>query len=151
LPLVLLVALAAPGCSSNDPGTLPDVVRAGLALSVDPNPIPGVQNSITGSVSTNYRVTITETQGLGGEVVFVSSSVFDPETGLQVALNYFDSADLVVFVGSKRIEPLGTLVVPQNTSYVLPDLRKAALLTVAVQMKDDRENLVNSSILVKIE
>jgi hypothetical protein len=81
----------------------------------------------------------------------VTSSVFDPETGLQVALSYFDSADLVVFVGSKRIEAGGTLVVPQTVSYVLPDFRTAASLTVSIQVKDDRNNLFNQSLLVKIE
>ena len=41
----------------------------------------------------------------------MSSQIYDPETGQQVALNYFDGADLIVFVGTKKIEPLGTLVV----------------------------------------
>ncbi len=45
---------------------------------------------------------------------FVSAAVYDPETGKQVALNYYDSSDLVVYVGSKHIEPLGTLVVPAD-------------------------------------
>ena len=143
-------ALVLPSCSSDTP-TIPDVARAFIQLSVEPNPIQGSQNSLTGVVSVGYKVIITETAGLGGEVSFVSASVFDPETGGQVALNYFDSADLVVFVGSKRVEPGGTLTVPQTTSYVLPDLRVAATLTVAVQMKDDRSNLLNVSLLVPIQ
>jgi hypothetical protein len=81
----------------------------------------------------------------------VASSVFDPESGQRVAFSYFDSADLVVFVGEKRIEPLGTLVVPQTISYLLPDFRVPATLTVAIQVTDDRGNLINESVLVKIE
>jgi hypothetical protein len=148
--LLLAAALLAPACQ-NDTVTLPDVSRAALVVTVDPTPVPGTQNEVTGSVAAAYSVVITETNGLGGEVAFVSSQVFDPETGLMVALNYFDAADLVVFVGGKRLEPLGTLTVPQTTSYVLPDFRKPALLAVSVQLKDDRGNLVNQSVLVKIE
>lgn len=152
LPLVVLAALLVPACSSNNSSvTNPNVSRAVIQVTVDPNPVPPSQNSVTGAVTVGYRVTITETNGLGGTVQFVSAQVYDPLTGLQVALTYFDSADLVVFVGSKRIEPLGTLVVPQTSSYLLPDLRTAALLAVNVQVKDDRENLINQSVLVKIE
>jgi hypothetical protein len=84
-------------------------------------------------------------------LLFVSSQIYDPETGRQVALTYFDGADLVVFVGSKKIEPLGTLDVPQTASYILPDFRTAAQLTVNVQLKDDQGCLLNQSLLVKIE
>jgi hypothetical protein len=54
-------------------------------------------------------------------------------------------------VGGKRLEPLGTLAIPQTASYVLPDFSKAANLVVSVQLKDDRSNLINTSLLVKIE
>ena len=36
-------------------------------------------------------------------------------------------------------------------SYILPDFRTAAQLTVNVQMKGDQGNLLNQSLLVKIE
>jgi hypothetical protein len=151
LALLLVGALLAPGCQ-DDNITLPDgASRAVIEVTVDPNPVPGSQNALTGTVSVAYNVIITEVNGLGGEVLFVSSQIYDPETGLQVALNYFDGADLVVFVGSKRIDPLGKLTVPQTSSYVLPDYRKPAQLAVNVQMKDDRGNLLNQSVLVKIE
>jgi hypothetical protein len=150
LPLILLAALLAPSCGE-DTGTIPDVVRAAIQVTVDPNPVPPSQNQLTFTVSIAYKVTITETQGLGGEILFVSSQLYDPETGLQVALTYFDSADLIVFVGKKRIDPAGTLVVPQTMSYALPDQRTKALLAVNVQMKDDRDNLINQSVLVKVE
>ena len=151
LPLVLLAALLVPACGGNSSVTNPNVSIAVIQVTVDPNPVPPSQNSLTGAVTVGYRVTITETNGLGGTVNFVSAQVYDPLTGLQVALTYFDSSDLVVFVGSKRIEPLGTLVVPQTAAYLLPDLRTAALLAVNVQVTDDRANLINQSVLVKIE
>jgi hypothetical protein len=150
LPLALGLAVLAPACG-NDTPTTGTATRAALQLTVDPNPVPPSQNLLTGTVSIGYKITITETQGLGGELQFVLAQVYDPETGLLVALTYFDSADLLVFVGKSRIEPLGTLEVPQTASYVLPDLRTNALLTVHVQMKDDRDNLINQSLLVKVQ
>lgn len=147
VPLSLLL----PSCGNNQP-TLPDVIRAGLVVSVSPSPVPPAQNPLNGVISIGYQVTISEVLGLGGEVLFVSAQVYDPETGLPAApITYFDGADLIVFVGTKRIEAGGTMEVPQSTSYVLPDFRVNALLAVNVQMRDDRDNLINQSILVKIE
>ena len=57
-------------------------------------------------------------------MLFVSAQIYDPETGAQVALTYFDSADLIVFVGSNTDRAGGTLVVPQTASYILPDFRR---------------------------
>ena len=150
LALLLAAALLAPACGSDNP-TLPDVTRAVLALTVDPNPIPGTQNELTLAVSATYTITVTEMAGLGGEVMFVSSAVYEPSTGRQVALNYYDGADLVVYQGGKRLEPLGTLVLPQSTGYTLSDYTKPANLVVSVQLKDDRANLIYTSLLVKIQ
>jgi len=147
--LVLAAALLAPACGEDITG--PAGSRAVIAVTVDPNPVRGSQSPLTGVVSVGYKVVITEVNGGSGEVLFVSSQIYDPETGAQVALTYFDSSDLVVFVGSKEIEPLGTLTVAQTASYILPDFRTAAQLTVNVQMKDDQGNLLNQSVLVKIE
>jgi hypothetical protein len=148
--LLLAIALLAPGCGNNYV-TNPDVSRAIIDVSVSPNPVTGTQDALTGSVSAPHTITITETNGLGGEVVFVSSAVYDLATGKQVALNYYDSADLIVYVGSKRVEPLGTLVVSQTANDTLSDFSKAANLVVSVQLTDDRKNLINASLLVKIE
>jgi hypothetical protein len=149
LALVLATAILAPACGDNI--TSSGGARAAIIVAVDPNPVPGSQSPLTGAVSVAYKVVITEVNGGSGEVLFVSSQIYDPETGQQVAINYFDSADLVVFVGSKQIEPLGTLTVPQTSSYILPDFRTAAQMTVNVQMKDDQGSLLNQSLLVKIE
>jgi hypothetical protein len=150
LTVLLAGALLAPACG-NDNITLPDVTRAVIEVTVDPNPIPGTQNELTLAVSATYQITLTETEGLGGEILFVSSVVYDPSTGRPAAINYYDSADLVVYVGSKRLEPLGTLVIPQSTSYTLSDFKKPANLVVSTQLRDDRTNLINASLLVKIE
>jgi hypothetical protein len=148
--LLVAGALLAPACGS-DNVTPSEVPRAGVDVAVDPNPIAGVQNELTLAVSATYQITLTETEGLGGEILFVSSVVYDPSTGRPAAINYYDSADLVVYVGSKRLEPLGTLVIPQSTSYTLSDFKKPANLVVSTQLRDDRTNLINASLLVKIE
>jgi hypothetical protein len=150
LPALLAGALLAPGCGSDNP-TIPDVTRAVIEVSVEPSPVPGTQNELTLAVSATYTITVTETNGLGGEVNFISAAVYEPSTGRQVALNYYDGADLLVYQGGSRMEPLGQLVIPQTTSYTLSDFTKAAELVVTVQLKDDRTNLIYSSLLVKIE
>ena len=149
LVAALLFALLLPGCSddSSDVGGAP---RATIFVSVVPNPVIGVQNLLTGSVSAAYIVNIRELAGLGGTVQFVNSTVFDPENGVQVATNYFDSADLKVFVGTDRVEAGGELDVSQSVNYTLPDFRVVADMSVAVQLIDDRGSLINYTALVRI-
>jgi hypothetical protein len=149
LTAALLVALFLPACS-DDSTTIPDVPRAIILVTVEPNPVIGVQNGLTGSVSAAYVVQLRELAGLGATISFISSTTFDPETGLQVATSYFDSADLKVFVGSDRLEPNGELDIPQTSTYSLPDFRVNADLTVYVQAVDDQGTLINQSILVRI-
>jgi hypothetical protein len=146
---VVLGALLHPACSDSTP-TVPGVPRAQILVAVDPNPVIGVQNALTGSISAAYIVKIREAAGLGGEIQFVNSTVFDPETGDQRATNYFDSAALTVFVGTSRIEPGGELNVAQTTNYTLPEFRVNADLTVSVQFLDDRGGLINRSILARV-
>jgi hypothetical protein len=152
-PLLGAVALAASllsGCGNNN-NTITSIPRAALTVSVDPAPVPPSQNVLTGVVSIGYKIHVTETAGLGGIMQFVSSSVYDPTTGQLLSLTYFDGDDLVVFVGTKRINPGETLTVPQTMSYALPDLSKNATLVINVQMLDDRDNTINQSVLVKVE
>ena len=149
LLLPLLAAVALPACSSDDI-TLGTGSRASLAITVDPNPVVATQNSI-GSCSATYKLTITETNGLGGEFVFVNASTYDPKTGSLIALNYYDTSDMQVFVGTKRIEAAGSVSFTQTASYSTSDLSKAATLVVSVQVKDDKGNLVQASTLVNIE
>ncbi len=148
LTAVLLGAFFLPSCGDTTTN-LPGAARAAMVVSVTPNPVIGVQQ-LTGSVSAGYVVNVREVAGLGGEIQFVNSTVFDPETGRQAAVNYFDSADLVVFVGTNRIEAQGELDITQTANYSLPDFRVNADLTVAVQLLDDRGSVVNQSILVPI-
>jgi hypothetical protein len=145
----VLLALLLPACNDNTTN-LPAIPRSIFVLEVEPNPIVGVQNTLTGSVSAVYVVRIRETAGLGATLNFVSSTVFDPATGLQVATRYLDSANLKVFQGSDRVEANEQLDVEQTTSYILTDFAVEAHLSVAIQALDDQGNLINQSILVPV-
>jgi hypothetical protein len=148
LAFILFAASLLPACQDTI-SNVPGVGRARLVVFVEPNPVIGVQD-LTGSVSAAFVVKIQETEGMGGNLQFVNSTVFDPETGLQVGVTYWDSADLIVFVGTDRIDAQGELEVTQTVSYRLSDLRVDADLTVAVQFVDDNGNTINVSFLAPI-
>ena len=148
--IILIAACVLPSCG-NDSGTgLPLIQRSIIFVAVEPNPVIGTQNVLTGAVTAAYVVQIRELAGLGGEIRSVISTVFDPETGIQVAVTFFDDASLQVFEGESRIEPGGEAEVKQTVSYILSDFRVDTDLTVTVQFQDDRGSLINQSILVPI-
>jgi hypothetical protein len=150
--VALLPALAlAASCGSSTPSESGDVLRAAVAVAVDPNPVVGTQNAVTFAVSAQYTITLTEIAGLGGEVALVNSSAYDPATGALIASTVYDSSDMTVFVGTKRIDAKGTLSFKHTVSYARVDANKAATLTVSVQFKDDRGNMTYSSILAPIQ
>jgi hypothetical protein len=150
-PALIAAALFAPACGNSTPTVPGNISRAVITITVEPNPVAGSQNATTFVVTAPYTLTLKETAGLGGEVQFISSAVYDPSTGAQVALNYYDSTDLVVYQGSKRIEANGTITLQQSVTYSLADHSKAAELVISVQFKDDRTNLDFASLLVKIQ
>jgi hypothetical protein len=130
-----------------------DVLRAQITVGTDPNPVTVVASTRIGTTfSARFKVVITETAGQGGEVQAVNSTLYDDSTGLIVGLVDYDTADLLVFVGEKRVEAKGKLEVPIQIDYAIPSdpLQKAARLQVLVTLKDDRGNLVSSSVLVKV-
>ncbi len=150
VPVLLAGALLAPGCSSTP--TVPSgITRAAITITVAPNPVTSTQDATTFAVTGSYTITLQETAGLGGEVQFISSTVYDPSTGAQVALNYYDSTDLTVYQGTNRIAANGELTLQQSVSYTLADHSKAADLVVSMQFKDDKTNLDFASLLVKIQ
>ncbi len=151
VPALLAGALLAPGCGNSTPTVPGGISRAAITVTVAPNPITATQDATTFAATGSYTITLKETAGLGGEVQFINSTVYDPSTGAQAALNYFDSTDLVVYQGTKRIEANGELTLQQSVRYTLADHSKAADLVVSMQFKDDRTNLDFASLLVKIQ
>lgn len=157
VPAALLPALALlASCGSSTPVELGEVLRATIVVEVTPNPVSATQNAVTFGCTASYEIKISEVpdasgRGLGGEVLSVSSAVYDPASGKLVGQTVYDSADMTVFVGSKRVNAGDSLSFKHQVSYTLPDLTKAAPLTVAVQFKDDRGNVIHTSTLVQIQ
>jgi len=98
-------------------------------------------------------VVISEVAGQGGEVVEVTSTLYDAATRVEIGLLTYDGSDLVVFVGEKRVEAGGTLEVPQQIDYTIPGnaAAKEAVLHVVVRFKDDRANNLRASALVQVQ
>jgi len=149
LGAVAFAALAS--CGGNSPTGPSGVTRAVIAITVSPSPIPAVITSAIGPVFTSqWKVKVSETAGLGGDLQEVRASIFDDATGILVGSTSFDDRDLVVFVGTKRVEGGGSLDIEQQLSYRLSANPTAAALTVQVRFKDDRGNVQDQALLVKI-
>jgi hypothetical protein len=146
-----LLAAGFGGCSnssSTTPGTLP----AFITLSISPNPVKSTPYSPAGpTYAANWSTSITESAGQGGTVQLVKATIFDEATGVALSTANYDEKDLVVFVGSARVEPKGVLVVPQQNTYVPSTPSPAASLTVTITFKDDNGLTQEHSILAKIE
>jgi hypothetical protein len=157
-PRLLAVAsilLAGVGVACNDTSVSPtDVLRAVISVNTNPNPVTALASTRLGTTfSAQFKVEVKESAGQGGELQAVNSTLYDDLTGLIIGVVNYDTADLLVFVGQKRIEANGTFEVPIQIDYVIPSdvTAKAARLQVLVNFKDDRGNTVSSSVLVKVQ
>lgn len=149
--LVLMLALvgALPACNKNS--SIPTGATASqLSISVAPNPATTVQTSLAGpTFSVRLATTVKEAAGLGATIESITASLFDDATGTLIAQTVFDDKDLVVFIGSKRVEAKGSLEIKQEVSYVAAAKRPGSL-TVRVRAKDDRGNSFELALLVKV-
>ena len=148
------VAAIAPlaSCGSSSPTSPSTGARAVVTLTVTPDPIVAViTNTIGPTYTATWTLKLTESGAVGGTVQLMRASVFDEASGRLVAVTNYDYKDLIVFVGKNRLEAKGTLEIPLQISYVLSTLNRAATLTIFTTVKDDNGNLVESSILVKIQ
>jgi hypothetical protein len=146
LTLAVAAVVALVACGS-DPVIPTGVQVAAIKLSVAPNPIATVATS-GGTFVVRCVATVKESNGLGGTFEAVESRLYDDTTGVVIAGNLLDDKDLVVFVGSKRVEAGASLDIPVELSYVATGLR-ATSLTVRARVKDDRGNVLEQSLLVK--
>src|SRR5512135_2473596 len=78
VPALLAVALLAPGCGNSTPTVPGGISRAAITVAVEPNPVTSTQDATTFAVTAGYTLTLKETAGLGGDVQFISSRVYDP-------------------------------------------------------------------------
>jgi hypothetical protein len=149
--LGLLLPLSLAGC--NDTSTITTGAPANLVITVTPDPIIST-NSLNPTIAdydAQWTVTITETAGVGGNLMFVTANLYDPNTGAQGGHTSLDASDLLVLAGESHLPPKGTLKVQQSLSYRLPSRGKSALLSVEVEMKDDSGNLLDPAVLVQVQ
>jgi hypothetical protein len=149
--LGLLLSLGLVGC--NDTGTITTGTAANLVVTVTPDPIIST-NSLNPTIAdydAQWSVTITETAGVGGNLMFVTANLYDPNTGAQGGHTSLDANDLLVLAGESHLPAKGTLKVQQTLSYRLPSRGKQALLSVEVEMKDDNGNLLDPAVLVQVQ
>lgn len=150
---IIAVAMAAllPACGS-DNSTLPDgVFRSVIGVTLDPTPLPAkFSTTAIGYLNVSYKIIVTESSGLGAEFIYVNATIFDEASGYSVAVNNYDTADMTVFIGSKRIEGGKSVEIGQQIDYLLPTGSTAARIAIAVQLRDDRGNVINQSILLPI-
>ena len=119
-PLAAASILLASACGS-DPVSPTDIERAVITVNTDPNPIPAVASTRVGTTfSARFKVVIKEIAGQGGEVQAVNTTLYDDLSGAIVGLVNYDTSDLLVFVGQKRVEANGTLEVPIQIDYAIP-------------------------------
>jgi hypothetical protein len=150
LPAVVLAAVL-PACGSSNSSLPGGVLRSVIAVTLDPNPVPSkASTTALGYLNISYKVVVTESAGLGATFIFVNATIFDDTSGLSVAVNNYDAADLTVFVGSKRIEGNTSVKIGQQIDYLLPTTSTGGHLAINVQLRDDRGNVINQSILVPI-
>lgn len=151
LLIAVLLAALLPACGSSNPAVPDGVLRSTISITLDPTPLPAkVSTTAIGYLNISYKIIVTESAGLGAEFIFVNATIFDEITGFSVAVNNYDSADMTVFIGSKRIEGGKNIEIGQQIDYLLPTGSTAARLAIAVQLRDDRGNVINQSILVPI-
>ena len=99
--------LLLPACGSNTPSA-GDAVRAAIQVTVDPTPVPPSQNALTGAVSVGYRCDHPGAERPGRrDPVRERAGLRPRDRAARTSLTYFDGADLIVFVGSKKIDPAG--------------------------------------------
>jgi len=140
-------------CSTNNPSPT-SVPRAVITVGTDPNPVPAVSATRVGTAySARFKVVIKEIAGQGGEVQSVTSTLYEDSSGVIVGLVTYDTSALIVFVGEERVEANGTLEVPIQIDYTNPSdvTVPAARLHVLVNLKDDRDNVVSASALVRVQ
>jgi hypothetical protein len=147
----LALALLAASCSSpSTPTPSPSPSprpKAAITVNVETQPlVPSGDPSRPNLAS--WIVVIQETNGVGGDLVFVNSSLRDARTGASARPTgnmALGTAEILALLGTTRLEAHGTVRVPENLSYGLASGGRAVRLAVAVQTRDDSTNLITGT------
>ncbi len=150
LSVVLVLVALLPGCGSSST-VVGTGTRAFLTVTIDPTPVVSKPSTTSiGYTNVSYTVKIAESAGLGGQFVFINATVFDVASGRSIGVNNYDASDVLVFVGSKRIEANGSVEVKQQIDFLIPTVTLGTRLTVAVQFRDDNGSVLNQAVLIDV-
>ena len=144
-----LVGLLATACGSSPsaPPSPAPAPRAALVVSVAAQPLIASPDP-TRRFLARWTVVVQETNGVGGTLNFVNSSLRDAQSGAtarptgNIALG---ATDIVALAGTSRIDGRGALRVPASLEYFLVSGGRAVRLTVAVQFQDDSGNVLSET------
>jgi hypothetical protein len=125
--------------------------RALLTVTINPTPVVSkASTTALGYTNISYTVKVAESAGLGGQFVFINATVFDVASGVSIGVNNYDAADLLVFIGSKRLEANSSVEVKQQIDFLIPTVTTGTRLTVAVQFRDDNGSVLNQAVLIDV-
>jgi hypothetical protein len=150
LPAVFLLAALVAACSSSpsNPVTAPIAV---LSITVTPSPLTPVgSGNVTSPWQISFKVVLEELAGLGGQVQLMEARVYEAATGTARYKLVYDYKDLIVYVGSDRIQPRGTLEVPLQITYSTTTGASLGSLVILVDFLDDKGTKHEVSLLTPI-
>jgi hypothetical protein len=153
-PMLVAAAAVVLAVGCNNTASPTSVAKAQITVSVVPTPVTAIASQRVGfTFAAPFKVVINEVAGQGGEVEEVTSTLYDLGGLGEVGELSYDSSDLVVFVGSKRVEANGSLTVPMQIDYVIASdaTAKDAFLNVVVRFKDDKANNLRATTLVRVQ
>lgn len=148
----LALALLASACGSSPSTPTPSPTpsprpRAAIVVSVETQPLVP-SGDPTKPILASWIVAIQETNGVGGNLTFVNSSLRDARSGASArptGNKAIGAEDLAALLGSTRLEAHANVRVPANLSYSLASGGRSVRLAVAVQVRDDSGNMVSAT------
>lgn len=139
------------GCGGGSSPTAPSPVRAQWNVTASPSPIIAGGGGYGYQYSADFTVTVKETSGgVGGNVNFVNATIRNDTTGVELGTINFSATEIIDQAGSNHVAARGTLNIPLGFYYTLAWGGRQATLTIAIQLADDRGNVTNRSLELKV-
>lgn len=144
LSLLLAAAALSGGCEEDSPT---EVDNAEITLTFAPDPIGAQPSPVAGfEWRASFTLTVSETEGVGGTITAVSTTLFEAAGGIIIGTPDQDE-DVAVSAtaGSNRLEPRGATTIGFTVDYRLPGDHREALVQVTVTVEDDNDQVVSDT------
>lgn len=154
--IVLAAGLFLAGCGGGSGNPSDPVVSGSFTVTAAPNPITAVSCDpavcgAEGVLVAIGNVTVTEAAGTGGVVNLIAVSLRNAATNAEVGTFSWSAQDIANRVGSNRVSPRGSLTIPDlGVAYRLPGGARAAIMTFAVAVTDDRGTQRSFAVTVNV-